>query len=503
MSKLRDNSMGQIKGSDGEKIINLNRFRAQALQAVMGSRSFLGRLFGTTHGGKRDLYDVFGWDRAISPENMWEMYSRGGIARRIVHAYPDAVWGSPPTFESTKAWEDAWNVLVEDHKLWSIMQRLDKLTQLGSYAILLIGTDDGGDLSRPIRPGKSRKILYLQPYSERSAKVSKWGDDPSKETFNMPTEYQINPTQAMIDQSTLGGAQSIPTGLKTFRVHHSRVLHVTQAQLESEVVGVPLLWSVWNYLTDLQKVTGGSAESYWLTANRGMHIDLDKEVEMDDTDEALLSEEVDEYINGLRRVIRTRGVKVENLGTDVADPKGPFETLVTLIAGATGIPKRILLGSESGHNASTQDKGNWSDHIEHYRTLTANPSFIDPLIKQLTQMGILPTVVKTKTPKPLWPDTYKQSPLERAQTMNQRATALNSLGLAMKSMPNLLGRQEVRKFGDFEEDGKGDELEIVQSGSTQKDGDGGLDTAGPNSGVTGTPLSDSDGKGNPTQSTMT
>src|SRR5690606_33041328 len=129
----------------------------------------------------------------------------------------------------------------------------------------------------------------------------------------------------------------------SFLVHASRVVHIAENCLENNVFGSPRIERVYNLLDDLLKVVGGSAETYWLTGNRGIHIDIDKDMEMDPTDEKNLTDEVEEYQHQQRRFIRTRGGKVTNLGTDVADPTGVFNVLIAMLSGATGIPKRILI----------------------------------------------------------------------------------------------------------------------------------------------------------------
>src|SRR5690606_38139347 len=99
---------------------------------------------------------------------------------------------------------------------------------------------------------------------------------------------------------------------------------------------------------DLEKIIGGSAETFWLVANRGIHANVDKEMDLDENDAAALSEEIDEYLHDLRRVIRTRGVDINSLGSSTVDPEGVFAPLMSIIAGTTGIPKRILMGAEIG-----------------------------------------------------------------------------------------------------------------------------------------------------------
>ena len=60
------------------------------------SRSLAGWPQATSFGGKRDLYDAFGYPRELTNTHFWEMYKRGGIARRIVSLAPYYTWKEPP-----------------------------------------------------------------------------------------------------------------------------------------------------------------------------------------------------------------------------------------------------------------------------------------------------------------------------------------------------------------------------------------------------------------------
>lgn len=470
-----------------------------------GARNFLSRVTGGSFNGKRDLYEAFGWDVSVDAYMLWQMYLRGGIARTLVEAYPTATWGQPPQITGNQSWTKAWDTLVDDQDLWSIMLRWDRVSQLGRYALLLVGLDDSQRLETPVNSSRTSKVLYLQPYSDRSAIITKWGTDPTDPRFGLPLEYTINPGLALLE--TFPGVNTNPVTQRAvphqvpYRVHHSRVIHVAQNALENENFGQSILWAPWNYLTDLQKVVGGSSESYWMTANRGMHADIAKELELEDEDEAALTAEIDDYQDGLRRFIRTRGVTIKDLGSDVADPTGPFETLVTLIAGTARIPKRILLGSEAAHNASTQDKGNWAEHVDEYRKLTAQPMFLLKLVKAFMMMGVLPTM----DPKKImvkWPDAYRLSPLEEGQRANQRATAAANITSAVTNVPNLCSVEEMREMitlpRDIDPAGTKPEEPKQPNPPTNI-----AQTPGNGDGTTATPGSDSNGKGAPIKSRTT
>jgi len=402
-------------------------------------RTRLGALFtGKPFDGKRDMDEVFGWPKSITSEDCMQLYNRGGIARRIAHAYPSACWGRPPEIyvDNTDGvgdpeWDQAWKDFVKKFDLWQVLYRLDVLASLGRYGILLCGTDRG-----PTNTTLRGKLLYMQPYGESMSTITRWVTDTTSPNYGKPAGYRTVPIEQERNASILG-VTTIPMRPQ-LELDASRVLHIAHGALEDSVFGRPIYASIYNYLIDLQKVIGSSSESYWLNSYRGMSLDIDKDMELDPDDEASLSAEVDEYLHGFRRFIRTRGTKVTALGADTADPSGAFKVIITLISGTTGIPQRVLLGSEAGQLASTQDKGNWAERVEEYRTLHAEPYVLGPLVKMAIEAGWVPEP-KGGFEKIVvnWPDAYRMSPLERGQTSAQTARTLAN---AMKAMePVIVG----------------------------------------------------------------
>lgn len=387
----------------------------------------LALLAGLQAGGLRDLYKVFGWTRRLEHQHFLAKYQRQDICRRVVDAPVSAVWADPPAVTGDDTFQKAWDDLNAKMPVWHELRRVDTLAGLGRFAVLVIGMDDGGKLDTPAPTKQGTQVIYLQPYGEGSARISAYEENQASARFGLPLMYQITPGGFEMSGSA---SQSNVTNSKTFTVHYSRVLHIADNTLESKVYGSSRLECVFNILDDILKVVGGSAEMFWLAANRGLHVDVDKDMELEPTDQAALADEVQEYEDQLRRIIRTRGVKVKSLGSDVADPTGVFDVLMSLLAATTGIPKRVLMGAEAGQLASQQDRANWADRIDERITGYAQPIMLIPFIRLLIDSGVLPAPSQMSI---TWPDAFKMNPFERAQTSAQMArSATNLAGMLQK-----------------------------------------------------------------------
>lgn len=398
--------------------------------SVLNIRKSLAYLAGLLFGGSRDLYQVFGYRNTIGFADVLAKYSRQDITARIVNALAQGTWLALPRIyiansegsigiSDNNPFED-WNKQLRPNRaLRQGLIQADKLASMDDYSLLILGFSGSSRLSTPVEGGDA-KLLYARAYPASFVKVVKWGDDPSSPRFGLPIMYRIEP-QSSISASSAGTDLLQGLNKEPFEVHWTRTVHIADDPLLNELQGNPLLIKIFNLLDDLMKVAGGSAETFWITANRGMQVDVDKEMDLDDDEAAALEDEIDEYIHNLRRYIRTRGVDIKTLGSDVPDPSGPFDVLIALISAATGIPKRVLMGSELGSLASEQDRANWSNRIEERRVNYAEPIFLYPLLDRLDRAGVINLPEEELVFR--WPDPFRMSTLERAQTAAQLARA--------------------------------------------------------------------------------
>ena len=351
---------------------------------------------GLQFGGRRNLYATFGYKERLVFQDFVMKYARQGIATRLINAPVTSTWNPSPTANGTEELIVSWNNLVAAQHIWGIIMRADRLAGLGRFATIFLGYNDVhkiADLAEPVHHGKDLEILYMQPYGEEASTIRTYITDPSNPRFGLPSFYNIR----LLNPELVTHTDYIPTqpmgdivrGIAT-KVHWTRIVHISEGILEDQIFGIPRLLPVYNELDDLLKVAGGSAEVFWLNARAGLQIDVDKDMELDTTDAADLQDEIEEYQHELRRVIRTKGVKITNLGATLASPKDTIEVILELIAANTGIPKSVLTGMPMGHTASTQDRANYATLIENRRTEFAVPCMLVPLIQMLQYSSILP-----------------------------------------------------------------------------------------------------------------
>jgi hypothetical protein len=417
-----------------------------------------------TYSGNRDIYQALGYPADLDFNKYWGRYIRHDIAKAIIDRPVKASWkGSIDVIETIKQqqspFEIAWTELFSRLKLKSIFIRADKLTGIGRYSILFLGLNDTTSiegLQLPVNTKKKDlKLLYLKPLSEKSAQIESFVIDPSNERYGLPLYYNV----------------SIKTGAtqKSAKIHYSRVVHLVEELVEDEVYGTPRLQAVYNRLIDLEKLVGGDAEMFWRGARPGytgeVHPDYQMTTEMFNS----LREQIDEFENNLRRVLINEGVKYNALAQQIADPINHVDVQVQMISAVTGIPKRILTGSERGELSSAQDKLEWIAYVTSRREEQNEPMILRPFIDKCIEINILP---KPQTPyKIVWDRLFSLSDKEKVEIGRLRAEAIKAYASSSAQdlfpldlfMEMILGfdRTEIEEVMSRRKEGFSDEEEIM------------------------------------------
>lgn len=430
---------------------------------------------------RRNIEDECGYPKigtAVDKSIYTQLCEREAIPARIVQVLPRESWQVQPTvYESENVdniteFETAWDEFgrqlrgeqsyyqdEKDNPVWELLLRADILSGIGQYGVILIGTNDGLELSEPIAgviednsvpaaveepssknaPGdgyrygsqtygpysltfnrkvmRDRRVLYMRAFPESLAQIIQFESNWTSPRFGQPVMYNITFNDPSI------GATGLGLPIATRPVHWTRIIHLADNLESSEVFGVPRLRPVLNRVLDLQKLYGGSAEMYWRGAFPGISIETHPQLGSDiEISAADTKDMMENYMNGLQRYLALIGMSAKSLAPQVVDPSPQIRVQLEAICIQLGIPMRVFMGSERGELASTQDDAAWNDRLRQRQKMYITPRIIIPLIDRLIAIGVLPV---PKGYSVEWPDLTSQTDGEKASVSVQRANALS------------------------------------------------------------------------------
>lgn len=428
-----------------EKTEVFNRLMQMTVNSVLSRTStipWLKRRMGTTldENPNRNLDKECGYIEGDPTVQQYRlMVDEEGVAQRIVAAMADECWGTYPELYQTEedrytAFERAWDDMVEEMDPWHYFHRVDELSGIGHFGVLLIGLDDGMPLNK-IAEGinekgesttksaeKFRKVTYMRPFSEDLVTIQEFVTNPTNPRYGQPLYYQIRMSDPRNPSST--GPAEGASQFKDEIVHWSRVLHVADNCKSSEVYGVPRLKNLHRRVYDIRKILGGSGEMFYKGGFPGYSFETDPNVtELADIDLDSLKAEIQAYSDGLQRYMRLVGMSAKSLAPQVADPTSHLVQQYQYICSTIGMPLKVFLGSESGKMSSQEDRFQWNGKIARRQRLYLVPRMIKPGVRRLMMLGCLP-----KTPNMHfmcnWKDLNALSDKDKADRALKLAQAL-------------------------------------------------------------------------------
>lgn len=372
----------------------------------------------------RDIDKECGYPRAITPQMYKALYDREGIAARVVGVYPDECWSVyPELYEDETSdktpFEEKWDELLFHRNCWHYLHRIDEISGIGRFGLLMLGINDQQTLDKPLKGIESDgtftegyeptdiELQYMRTFDETQVDVVQVETDVTNPRYGMPNMYLIKFTAP---QMVSFGQEN--SDFKTVQVHWTRCLHVADNRRSSEVYGIPRLQDCWNRVVDIRKTLGGSAEMFWKGAFPGFSFETLPEIAAQaDIDPESIKEQFDLYQNGLQRYLALSGMSAKQLAPQVASPKDHIEQHLQAICITKGVPMRVFMGTEAGHLASTQDVGTWNKRVRRRQFMYLNPLVIYRFINRLMAIGVLPKVKKYGVD---WTDLNSLTEMDRA-----------------------------------------------------------------------------------------
>jgi len=402
----------QMQQAESIMRLNASTFRREVLQRLLNP-------------GK-DINYACGYPDSITINDYKAMYDREGLGTKVVSLMPDESWAKLPKIYETEdpsetEFEKMWQQLNKDMNIYHFLQRVDVLSGIGSFGVILLGLDDGKELIEPVEGidvstgekvgDATHKLLYVRVFDESNITIRRVVNDIHSPRYGYPETYNI----------VFEDLASTETISQTKTVHWTRLIHVADNRDTSEIYGTPRMQHVYNRLLDVRKVVSGSGEMFWKGAFPGYSFEVTPGNEGATLDADSLRETFQNYANGLERYIAISGVTAKSLSPQVADPKGHIEAQMKYIAVSLGAPYRVFVGTEESRLAADQDTKRWNMRIKKRQEGYLTPMVIRVFVDRLIMFGILPEPAEYFVE---WPDLNVPGEKETAEIAKTLSEAM-------------------------------------------------------------------------------
>lgn len=400
-----------------------------------------------------NAWKAYGWKENLEFKDYYRLWERGSLAHGAISRTISKCWQDEPEVIEGKekdktrpatAWENAFKAMAKQVKLWENVREADMRRTVGRYSGLILQIADGKTWDQPVRGRAARRLVKIIPAWEGQLKPSEWGtDETNSETYGVPTMYQFRE----------GDVRSENTSAANF-VGRNLMIHPDRVIILGDIVnGVPLLRAPYNDFVNLEKISGGSGESFLKNAARQLNINFDKEVNLTDiaTAHSVKPEElkgifdqVTEGLNqGVDQTVITQAATVTPLVAAVPDPQQHFNVSLMSAAAAIMIPVMVWVGSQTGERASSEDQKDWNKTMQGRRVQVLS-SDIETVVAHLTRIGLIKPASETFV---YWTDLSEATLTEKLTNVKLMGEANNQFATTGE-FP--FTAQEARDVGGFE-----------------------------------------------------
>ena len=340
------------------KITNALKMQVNQLQVSLSSfRDELAMRMGISHGGNRDLYKEFGYKHEPSFSDLYSMATTHPMGHRLVFGMPKLCWRDGFKIyqnakdESTEVFEV--EVLKLNRRgMATAIEKADSLSRIGNFACLFVGVPDGLDTSQQVGRARGNAInsVYFKAFAADAVTITEFDRDIKSPRYGLPLMYQVETGQR--------ASTGEPT--ETRKIHHSRIVHMVNESLDSDIEGLPYLTPIYNTLNDILKTCGGSAEAYFRNAQRIIVTEIDPEfastLANDEGAKKALNDKAKEFTNKMQNQLMTAGGKTTQLQANHASPLDTFNVLVYSVCAYSGYPVRFFTGEGGGQYSGEEDQ---------------------------------------------------------------------------------------------------------------------------------------------------
>lgn len=326
-------------------------------------------------------WDEYGWPDDVEFDDCYRMWRRNGLAHGAIEKLIEKCWESDPWVnegdetanrEPTTAWEREFAAVAERVKLWREFSRADRRRLIGKYSALVMELSDDKPWNEPVRGNV--QLLGVVPVWQSHIKPSKTDNVTGRVrewtyTAKNSTSVTIHPDRVFI----LGDIEE----------------------------GVPFLRASYNDLVNIEKILGGSGESFLKNSSRQLGLEFNEGGDMGTLARAygktpdqlgeVLDDMTRDFNAGIDAMLAVQGAKINPIVTAVPQPAEHFMTNVQSACAAWRIPSKVLIGNQTGERASTEDIKDFNKRGQQRRTHELFPEIVE-FVRHLMTIRALPPV---------------------------------------------------------------------------------------------------------------
>lgn len=416
------------------------------------AREEFARGFGALDAKRPTAWKTYGYREELTFADYHQAYERGGAAHGAVHRLVEKCWQKLPRIKQPNAdkatpWEGEVSAILGAIKAWAKLQDLDRRNLVGRYAALIYRVADNKRLSEPL--DRATALVDVVPVFEDQLRVTTWHTDmQAPDTYGKPSMWQYR-------QRGVGDTQGKPD--EWADVHPSRVQVLAEgASGDNFFEGIPLLKAGFNSLVNLEKIEGGSAESYLKNSARTLVFKYDANSSPQSITEIAdgvsttktvrqVHEEQTRALNANTDAsIVMQGGDASTLQTQVNDPDKSWMVAANSFAASVRMPFTVIFGQQTGRLASDEDKADMLARAMSRQTNTLTPMLAE-FVRRMQAAGI----IKDGAFEIEWPPLDAPGDKDKVDLLDKMTAAMQKAFQAGLGQP-LFDVNELRKIMGFE-----------------------------------------------------
>jgi hypothetical protein len=357
-------------------------------------------------GQKHDHYKDFGYPEIVTFEMVYNMYLRNSLAKAAVDKTTRKTWQDPPwllekprdgsegAVKKETRLEKAIRQHFSDIRLWTKVMDADRRSLVGRFGAVILKIADGKKTNEPLEHvrGGLDALVDVIPVWEGQLTVSQWQTDAESLDYGEPMMYYYDEGKiGMLDGLMAAGAGR----QRKLEVHPSRVVIWS---MDGTIYGESSLKAGFNDLVTLEKIVGAGGEGFWKNAKQAPILEMDKEADINKMARSMgvpvekivdvMNEQAENWQKGFDELLMLQGMTAKLPKIVLPDPEHFFMNSLQSFAASYDIPLKVLVGTQTGERASSEDASQWNQTCNFRRKNTVIPNILQ-IVKRLEMCGVL------------------------------------------------------------------------------------------------------------------